>query len=327
MSTDHAPHRFFAAVHRARVLGPLAASLLALAAAGAGGAGCSTIAQVGNADGGDVPLNETDADTSNEEGGAGFGGGDGATTKSPFNGSPLCHATIKTCFPDVPYPSAADAGAGAAADASPTPISMACGGDAADGGDAASPGAADGAYSSVACRVRTSGADTSAPTCSASGAGSDGAMCKTGADCSPGFDCTGAGVCRRYCCQGECSGKMNGSNNFFCDIVSLTEETTLIPACVPVKACSLLDPKACADSKETCAIVKDDGTTSCVAAGSAGQGASCDEAHCSAGLVCLGQPGVRQCFQLCKMQESTCPTGLTCKANALSHDPSVGICQ
>ncbi len=324
MSSDsHAPH------HAGRPLGKVAAgwlavSLLALLGASAAGTGCSNIApQVGNVDGGDIPLIETDADTSNEDGGAGFGGGDGATTKSPFNGSPLCHATVHTCFPDLPSVAAQDGGA--TADASPTPLSMACG-EAADGGDAAT-AAADGAYPAVACRVRASGASTSAPICSASGGGVDGASCMTGADCGPGFDCTGAGVCRKYCCQGECSGKMNGSNNFFCDIVPLTEETTLVPACVPVKACSLLEPKSCPDTKETCAIVKDDGTTSCVAAGSAGQGDSCDEAHCSAGLVCLGRPGVRQCFQLCKMQESTCPTGLTCKANALSHDPSVGICQ
>lgn len=303
--------------------GWFAACLLGLLFTSAAGTGCSTIAQIGPADGGDIPLIETDADTSNEDGG--FGGADAASTKSPYFGSPLCHATTHTCFPDLP--SATDADGGAPVDASPTPLAMVCGNEAADGGDAGTTAAADGAYPSVACRVRASGAATSAPACSASGGGLDGASCKSGADCSAGYDCTGAGVCRKYCCAGECSGKMNGSNNFFCDIVSLTEETTLVPACVPVKACTLLDPKGCGDPKETCSIVKDDGTTSCVAAGSAGQGDSCDEAHCAANLVCLGQPGVRQCFQLCKMQESTCPTGLTCKANALSHDPSVGICQ
>jgi len=303
----------------------LAASLLALIGATAASTGCSTIAPTGgSADGGDLPLIESDADTSNEDGGAFGGGGDGASTKSPYSGSPLCHATTKTCFPDLPSPSTADGGAGA--DASLAPLSTPCGSDADAGADAGAT-AMDGAYPAIACRVRASGADMSAPSCSASGQGGDGAMCKTGADCSPGFDCTGSGVCRKYCCAGECSGKMNMANNFFCDIVPLTEETTLIPACVPVKTCMLFDPKACVDPKETCSIVKDDGTTSCVPAGSAGKGDSCAEAHCAAGLVCLGQPGARQCFQLCKMQESTCPMDLTCKANALSHDPSVGICQ
>ncbi len=326
MSTDSSPpHR--SGKPAGRPARWFAASLFALLAASAAGTGCSNIGHGANADGGDIPLNETDADTANQDGGAGFGGGDSASTKSPYAGSPLCHATTKTCFPDPPSTTNADGGA--TADASPTPISVVCGGDSADGGDAGAFGP-DSAYGSIACRVRASGSTSphaSEPTCSAAGSGPDAASCKTGADCAPGYDCTGAGVCRGYCCAGECSGKMNATNNFFCDIVSLTEETTLIPACVPVTPCTLLDAKACIDPKETCSIVKDDGTTSCVAAGSAGQGASCDEAHCSAGLVCLGQPGVRQCFQLCRMQESTCPMNLTCKANALSHDPSVGICQ
>jgi hypothetical protein len=293
---------------------------VALLGAAAVGTGCASITSTptGNADAGDPPLVESDADTSSADGGAGFGSAD-ASTKSPFTGSPLCHATPATCFPDLPSSTTADAGV----DASLAPTAMVCG--ATEPGDAGA-AAADGAYPAVACRVRASAPDVSSPTCSASGAGGEGASCKTGAECGPGYDCVGNGVCRKYCCAGECSGKMNGSNNFFCDIQSLTEESTLVPACVPVKACTLLDPKSCSD-KETCAIVKDDGTTSCVLAGSAGQGESCDQAHCSAGLVCLGQPGVRQCFQLCKMQETTCPASLTCKANALSHDPAVGICQ
>jgi hypothetical protein len=112
----------------------------------------------------------------------------------------------------------------------------------------------------------------------------------------------------------------------FCDIVPLHEATTLVPACVPVTPCKLLDTTTCGANK-TCSIVRDDGTTSCIATGVAGPGDSCDSTHCAAGLVCLGQAGARQCFQLCDMTNPQCPDKTMCMSNALSHDSSVGICE
>jgi hypothetical protein len=95
---------------------------------------------------------------------------------------------------------------------------------------------------------------------------------------------------------------------------------------MPISGCSLF---GVCPADQTCAIVKDDGTTSCVEIGPAVAGAACDATHCAAGLTCLGNVGARTCFQLCHVDSQTeCPTGTTCAGSAqLFKDPQFGICQ
>jgi hypothetical protein len=217
-------------------------------------------------------------------------------TALPYEGSPLCNASRSrgACYPD-------DA-----------PESASCSGDA---GDAAS----------YACRVRVE-SGSAQPACALSGQGKDGDPCQKGSDCGAGLECVGTGQCRRYCCDNDCG--TSSTRPQFCDIQPLAESSsTKVPVCIGVKNCELLVDGHCA-MNETCAVVKGDGTTSCVAVGAAKVNESCDREHCAAGLVCLGPLGKRSCYQLCHTDKSACPTGLKCRAKEpLFPDPAVGICE
>jgi hypothetical protein len=123
----------------------------------------------------------------------------------------------------------------------------------------------------------------------------------------------------------------------FCDIQPTAKDPgELVPVCVPIRPCGLLnlwsDAGAC-PSAQTCAVARlDTGLTSCVAIGAAGEGDSCDTDHCASGLLCLGPtktvPG-HSCFRLCHTQGAT-----ECAANQICHtgrptflNPLVGVCE
>jgi hypothetical protein len=97
---------------------------------------------------------------------------------------------------------------------------------------------------------------------------------------------------------------------------------------MPVQECTLLEILQC-PAAETCAVVRDDGTTSCVAIGSALAGQSCETDHCAGGLVCLGTPGTRSCYVLCHTGSTKeCAGPEKCQGGLpLFPDPGVGICQ
>jgi hypothetical protein len=244
------------------------------------------------------------------------GGGAQADAKAPaFQGSPLCAAQPTTdCYPDDPSTAKF-------CDLAP------------DGGPYNSTAGYDNAK--LACRVQP--APTSAagvqPVCVPAGSAGDGSWCKSSEECAPTYDCVGAGTCQRYCCSGntECLAAE------FCDIQTTVATSSIeVPVCMPIHpagGCQLLDPTSC-EQTETCAVVREDGATSCVAVGAAKAGASCDYDHCATGLVCLGTPGQRLCFQLChtdvaaSSNECSASTQQSCKGGLpLFPDPTVGICQ
>lgn len=275
-------------------------ALFVLPAGFAVAVGCS--ANLTSAEPGDLaPV--LDDDAAAPDAGGQLGDGDAGKTTAPPFGSPLCHVTKATCFPDdtAPPPGALPRGG------------FLCGGEQ-DAGDAAV----------GACRVTGATQSTPAVQCQASGAGGDGADCKSGADCSAGFDCVGEpGRCRRYCCSGTCAASGNGKT--FCDIVPQAESAIPIPACVPVRGCELL--KDSCGMGETCAVVGD-GVTSCVKVGTALAGQACDEEHCAGNLSCVGVLGSKKCFQLCSLSAtSSCPAGQVCKAFSLIKDTNVGFCE
>ena len=229
---------------------------------------------------------------------------------SVLQGSPLCNAAATSCYPDHPT------------------TAKACE-EAPDGGTYSSVGGYDNA--ALACRVVAAPPNaTSAgqsPTCAPAGSAGDGSWCKSSSECQPAFDCVGAGTCQHYCCSGnaECVA------DEFCDIQPTAHSYSVeIPVCMPIHpaaGCKLLDPTACGVA-ETCAVVRDDGATSCVAIGGVMAGQECDKEHCAAGLVCLGTPASRTCFQLCATTSAEgCLPGQTCQGGLpLFPDPAIGIC-
>ena len=100
-----------------------------------------------------------------------------------------------------------------------------------------------------------------------------------------------------------------------------------VPVCMPAHPCDLLQPGTC-PSGQTCAVVREDGSLSCVEVGAAPAGKSCQTEHCASDLVCLGA-ATRTCYALCQVGKSNqCPASQTCKGGLpLFVDPSVGVCQ
>jgi hypothetical protein len=275
----------------------LAAAGLAVAACDASAitpSGSSTVANVSARDGGDA--GELAVDAASE-----------ILPAAVLQGSPLCNAVPTSCYPDHPT------------------TAKACG-EAPDGG----PYSPTGGYDNVvfACRViATPQAASQNPSCAPAGPAGDGSWCKSGSECQPAFDCVGSGTCQQYCCSGndECVADQ------FCDIQpTVASPSAEVPVCMPIHpagGCKLLDATACPAAK-TCAVVRDDGATSCVSIGAATVGGECDTDHCAAGLVCLGTSGSRTCFLLCSTSTAAgCPAGQECRGGLpLFPDPTVGIC-
>jgi hypothetical protein len=226
-------------------------------------------------------------------------------------GSPLCNASHSsgTCYPDDPSTSTAKQ-CHLAPDGGPYDLG------------------ANYADASLACHVVDNGGPITTE-CTPAGYGTDGMQCTKGTDCAPGYECVGTGTCQHYCCDDLCPGgpSVNG-NDLFCDIQAMTQATsTKVPVCMLVHPCQLLGTD-CGDT-QTCSVVRSDGTTSCVAVGTAKAGEDCERDHCGKNLVCLGTPGQRECFVLCHTQTAAeCAQGQKCKTGLqLFKDPAIGYCE
>jgi hypothetical protein len=219
-------------------------------------------------------------------------------------GSSLCHATSTSCYPDD-LVNACDLGP-AAGDANIL--------DAGEGG--------------IACHV-VQGSKGVAPACLPAGFGLDNSTCLLPTDCAVGHECVGSGACHQYCCDGNSA----CSANEFCDIQPTTHDPNLlVPVCMPEFPCTLLDNDSC-PANQQCAVVRDDGSTSCIAIGPQRDGQSCEDAHCERGFMCLGPEGSRRCATLCYTAsttgcEATFGAAKTCTgALPLFLSPTVGVCQ
>lgn len=240
---------------------------------------------------------------------------DASTAKTtPYLGSPLCHPTTTSCQPDEDGYEYSESG-------------HSC--ERPDAGDAASAfGSASGA-----CRIAPQKNGGFALTCTdaVDAMGGDGASCETGSNCAAGFDCVvgdkGAKVCRHYCCGGTCKGHMSQNGGAtFCDVQSLVDVPQKAPVCMPLKQCKLLGTGECTET-ESCAVVTENGATGCVTVGQQQVGASCDEDHCAASLTCLGQPGSRKCYKLCRINGNDCGAGTECEPSTVFKDAGFGTCQ
>ncbi len=285
---------------------------LALTAGAALAAGCSTESTSSEAGPNPAaPLTDENANGGTSKPGS----EDAATVKmTAYRGNPLCHVlTANDCMPDDDGYRLTSGTSGCA--------------QAPDAGDA---GADE--VQSGGCRIaRLDGGIVAHCFSTAAANGGDGASCEKGEQCAAGFDCVagarGAKTCRHYCCLGTCKGQLSQNGGAtFCDVQSLVDVNQKAPVCMPLKRCRLLGSGECMGT-ETCAVVTEGGDTGCVATGDRQAGASCDEEHCATGLTCLGQPGSRKCFKLCKVGSSDCGSSQVCTTSTVFKDPAFGTCQ
>jgi hypothetical protein len=285
--------------------------LAVLAVSASAEVACSTQATSGDATEPSSPLQDTGSTSGSPP--RPVADAAAGTKLPPYRGNPLCHADPRTCMPD-------DDGE----QRSHTNLECAT----------ATPDASQGGTPSKGCRIaRDAESQSIAPRCfpNAEPSGRDGTSCEIGEDCAPGFDCVAEGkgvkTCRHYCCGGTCKGNPSNGSPTFCDVQSLVDVPQKAPVCMPLKRCSKLLATGECGANESCTVVTEEGDTGCVVVGDKQVGESCDESHCAAKLACLGQPGARNCFKLCKVTASDCPGSQSCVTSAAFQDTDFGICQ
>ncbi len=259
-----------------------------------------TLIRASEPDASDVP------NASNETGGASTAPGvnqlDAAASPpaalTVVRGNALCHAQLSGCYPD------------AVIDA--CNLELDGGASGADANSDFAPG----------CHAPTDGSQT---VCLPGGGGMKNSTCAGPTECAAGHECVGSGVCQKYCCSGDTECALNE----FCDIQPMVQSPeTLVPVCATMVPCVLLDSDGC-PANQQCGVVRENGSTSCVALGTAAEGDPCEDAHCGHGLVCLGAQGARRCAKLCyKGILGQCKTHQNCEgALPLFLTPTVGVCQ
>lgn len=188
-----------------------------------------------------------------------------------------------------------------------------------------------------ACHVRR-GETGPIHRCEVAGAGQQGAPCTSSRDCAPGFGCVddeGAAKCLHFCCGGGTSSDDGGSgceHDTYCAERPLRDDTSnnplMVPVCTPADNCSLDDPYPCTIDSctcpegEACAIVRNDGTTSCVVPGNGLAGEACP---CAPGFFCSF--ATNTCVKICRTDGSddmACGTG-RCQAT-VNLPEGYGLC-
>lgn len=153
----------------------------------------------------------------------------------------------------------------------------------------------------------------------------EGEPCESATNCAPGLGCarkeSNVGVCLPYCCN-DIESCAAGT---YCMPTPMAEdalgpEPLRIPVCVPVVPCKLLDDSMCTQGR-TCALVRADGTTSCVEPGPGKEGEACP---CSAGHVCVLSSNT--CRQLCHVGGNDCTDGGVCQGGSEGFPDGIGLC-
>ena len=144
--------------------------------------------------------------------------------------------------------------------------------------------------------------------------------CQTAGDCGVGLACVATpsgGVCRPYCC-----GQVEACPiDTYCAPVPMAEAAVKIPVCLPAYKCKPLDDTTCTNG-QTCTIVRDDGTTSCVDPGDGSRGDACP---CAAGQVC--SKITNTCLKLCHIGNDTADCGAgSCQGGVMGYPDGIGIC-
>jgi hypothetical protein len=167
--------------------------------------------------------------------------------------------------------------------------------------------------------------------CAPMGAGAAGDACNDSSDCGAGLACvevSQSSVCRPFSCAVpvQCT-----AGSFYQEaplrVMGVTEASVKVPVCLPNDHCELLGvPNPCAPGL-VCAVVGNQGETSCIVPGSAKVDEPCDETNrCAEGLICSKLNN--QCLKICHVASPPtmeCPGG-TCQGGNLSLPKDFGIC-
>ena len=189
-------------------------------------------------------------------------------------------------------------------------------------GSGATGSSGSGGTSALDCQITPMG-DLPESVCAAVGTGAVKAPCQSASDCGPGLGCATDGsqplvaLCRPYCCGDfeDCPVET------YCAKEPMAENPSRpIPVCMGVTPCQLLTKGACALNK-TCAIVRADGTTSCI---DTGNGQFCEACPCAAGFTCSAT-GVCQKLCLTNMQSNECGLG-KCQGGSNNLPSGIGLC-
>jgi hypothetical protein len=200
------------------------------------------------------------------------------------------------------------------------------GGDAAECASAGGSGAGGSTDAALSCRLVPKDGLAS-PQCLPVGTFEAGGPCHTSADCAAGLGCEAdpqGGVCRQYCC-GSVEGCAAGT---YCDARTMAESASEggddipIPVCIPALNCELLNERSCPPDL-TCTIVRDDGTTSCVAPGI---GTVKEKCPCAPGFVCSML--TNECKKLCRVDSGAqeCGEGASCQGGSMAYPAGFGVC-
>jgi hypothetical protein len=262
---------------------------------------------------------------------SGSGGAGGSFTPPYMMGSYayLCGGDAASCVPGnvactLIDPTKNDAGIGGNAPGSTSSSSSTSGsgGNPGTGGDSSSATGGEGDAGvpvTLTCKLAPiSGA--AVPGCTPAGELAAGDPCQTAVDCGVGLGCVATpsgGHCRPYCC-----GPVEGCPvDTYCAPVPMAEAAVKIPVCLAVKHCKPLDDSTCSDG-QTCTIVRDDGTTSCVDPGDGSRGDLCP---CTAGHVC--SKITNTCLKLCHIGNDTADCGAgSCQGGVMGYPDGIGIC-
>jgi hypothetical protein len=156
--------------------------------------------------------------------------------------------------------------------------------------------------------------------CTAVGDGLVSDPCQTAADCSAGLACIATpsgGICRPYCCNQveDCPA------DTYCAPTPMAEANVKIPVCLPAYSCKVLDERTCPPG-QTCTIVRDDGTASCVELGDGQRGDACP---CAQGHVC--SKFTNTCLKLCHLGNDVVDCGAgSCQGGVAAYPDGIGIC-
>ena len=170
----------------------------------------------------------------------------------------------------------------------------------------------------IACQL-VAEASKAVAACASVGEFAAGDPCESAAHCGAGLGCVATpsgGVCRAYCCDEveDCAA------DTYCAPLAMAESAVKVPVCIPVKKCQPLDDTTC-DNGQTCTIVRDDGTTSCV---DPGPGLRSEGCPCAPGFVCSKINNT--CLQLCQLGNDADCMGGTCQGGVMGYPEGIGIC-
>lgn len=167
--------------------------------------------------------------------------------------------------------------------------------------------------------------------CTPAGTAPTGAPCLASTDCAPGHGCSAEGLCQPYCC-----GEVEACpTNTFCAPRAVSKgdyrgaiSKAHVPFCVPASPCKLLDDSTCNVNGETCTIVRNNGTTSCVTPGTGQHQDKCSAVSgpnsCAPGYTCSFANGT--CHKLCQTAAPDCPGNTKCLGGSYSFPKGFGVC-